>query len=107
MAVDKDALLKLKVAAKTIDVAGVGEFSYRGLTRTEAIGLQDITGGVQAQDVELFALCVLDPKLTREEWTELSDQLPAGLLEPLSTAIAEASGADPGAAKAAYQRFRK
>jgi hypothetical protein len=106
MAVDKDTLLKLKVSAKKITIEGVGEFEYRGLSRNEAIGMHEIEGGVQVQDAELFALCVLDPKLTREEWSELADQLPASLLEPLSTAIAEASGADVGAAKASYKRFR-
>lgn len=106
MAVDIDTLRKLTVSAKTIDVPGVGEFRYRGLTRNEAVGMAEVEGGVAVQESRLLALCVVEPKLTEAEWSELGDTLPAGVLAPLAEAIAEASGADPGAAKAAYARFR-
>lgn len=109
MAVDLDTLRKLKVQAKTIDVPGVGEFRYRGLTRAEMLGMQPAEGEVGRLDIaesKLLALCVVEPEATEAEWAEISGSMPAGLLSPLVEAISSESGADPEAAKQAYQRFR-
>lgn len=107
MAISKADLLKVKVDTRVYVVEGVGEVKYRGLTRGEAVGLQGKQMDASAMDRKLLATAVVDPKLTEEEWGEVADATPAGLLSGLSEAIAEASGMRVADAKAAYAQFRE
>lgn len=109
MGIDKEALRRHRVdrsKALTITIPDVGEFSYRGLTREEAHTLEKTKGTLAEQEAKVFAICVLDPRWSEAEWLEETTELPAGLLEPLTMAITEASGTDAQAAKQAYLRFR-
>lgn len=111
MAIDKDTLLKAKIAAKTIEIPGVGEFRYRGLSRKEALAQagedpKEVMKRLSISEAKLFALCVVEPALTEDEWAQVQDNYEATTFEPLAAAIAEASGADPEAAKQAYKQFR-
>lgn len=105
--IDKTALLAAKVKAQTYEIQGVGEVSYRGLTRAEAVAFQGKEFTPAEMDVKLLALCVTEPDLSEEDWKEIQDTVPAGLLEGLSEAIAEASGMKIAQAKETYARFHK
>lgn len=104
--ISKEDLLRQAVGQHTFTIDGVGEVRYRGLTRGEAVALQGKKMDAAAMDRRLLALAVVEPKLTEDEWQEVSDAVPAGLLEPLSQAIAEASGMRQVDAKEAYAQFR-
>ncbi len=106
MAISKADLLKARVGERVHEIEGVGQVKYRGLTRGEAVGLQGRKMSAAEMDRKLLAVAVLDPKLTEAEWAEVADAVPAGLLESLSQAIAEASGMRVEDAKAAYAQFR-
>lgn len=110
MGIDKAALRKHRIdvaKSEPIVIEGVGEFRYRGLTRAETDQLQKTSGTLAEQEALIFSICVVDPKWTYDEWLEETNELPAGLLEPLTTAITGASGTDADAAKQAYLRFRE
>lgn len=106
MAISKEDLLKAAVGHHTFEIEGVGEVRYRGLTRGEAVKLQGKQMDAAEMDRKLLALAVEEPKLTEAEWGEVADVVSAGLLEPLSRAIAQASGMRVEDAKAAYAQFR-
>ena len=102
----KEDLLRAAVGEHTFTIEGVGEVRYRGLTRGEAVRLQGKKMDAAEMDRKLLATAVTDPKLSEKEWSEVAEVVSAGLLEPLSRAIAEASGMRVEDAKAAYAQFR-
>lgn len=106
MAVSKADLLKAAVGQHTFMIDGVGDVAYRGLTRGEAVSLQGKKMDAAEMDCKLLALAVVEPKLTEAEWAEVSAVVSAGLLEPLSRAIAKASGMAIEDAKETYAQFR-
>ena len=106
MAVTKEDLLKAAVGVQTVHVEGLGDVEYRGLTRSEAHMLQGQKLDSAAADRKLLALAVTGPALSEDEWQEVADKVPAGLLEPVTDAILAASGMRKEDAKAAYAEFR-
>ncbi len=107
MAITKEDLLRAAVGEHTYEIEGVGEVRYRGLTRGEALRVQGKKMSAEDMDCTLLAFAVIEPKLTEREWREVADTVSAGLLEPLSQAIASASGMRAVDAKAAYADFRE
>lgn len=88
------------------ELAGIGTVRCRGLSRKQAASVQGKGMPPEEMDAALLSFGVIDPRLSAEEWMEISTTIPAGLLEPLSQRIAAASGMRMVDPKAAYVRFR-
>ena len=94
---DKAKLLaKRELGYRDVEV-DVGTVRVRALTRTEVVQCRDKTG--KTIDVELIALGMTDPELTKDEAGEWLSTAPAGDYVKVLQAISELSGLSEGADK--------
>lgn len=100
--VDIAALLAPRLPEDTVEIAGIGTFRVRGLSRIEAISVQAGKGTANIER-KMIALGLLEPKLTEDEVGTWMRNAPAGELSPISDRIAELSGMAPGSEKGAYK----
>jgi hypothetical protein len=99
---DKELLFKSRLPEADVDIPGVGTVRVRGLSRIEAMHVQE-ANGTEAQERRILAIGMVDPELTESEVGQWQKASIASELEPVSTKIAELSGLLPGADKATFQ----
>jgi hypothetical protein len=105
MSVDKEALFKPRLPEAEVELPDVGTFRVRGLSRGEALAIQETKGHAYLER-KMVARALLDPVLTEAEVGRWQEASPAGELEPLTDKIQELSGMAEGAQKRAYAQFR-
>lgn len=105
---EQDVKARLFVPSLPVEVyelPDVGEIKIRGLSRLEAIRL-DNAPDAAARDVIIFKAGIVEPALTEAEVRRMMTARPAGELEDLSRRIAELSRLLPGADKEQYKSVR-
>lgn len=95
---DKELLFRSRLPEEDFDLEGVGTIRIRGLSRAEALRLQN-AGSIATQEAQMLSWGVVDPVLTVAEVNRWLDASPAGELEALSLRIGELSGMSQGADK--------
>lgn len=108
MAIDKEELLRKRLAAREYDIEGVGVVRLRALTRAE---VHEMRAGADGPSDELerrmVSAAMVDPALTPDEVRQWQENSPAGELEPLTHEIMRLSGMAKGAPKEAMAQFRE
>lgn len=104
MSFDKELLFKSALPEADVEIPGKGTVRVRGLTRAEAMSLQDVKG-VAAIERKMLALALVDPQLTEAEVGRWQKASAAGEMEPIGAKVQELSGMNEGAAKEAYKEF--
>ncbi len=105
---DKAALLASRgLGTEKVDVPGFGEVEVRGLTRAEALSVQQV-GEIDIAEMErrLLSLALVEPKLTEDEVGQWQQVATAGELQPVAATVERLSGLAVKAVKAEMQRFR-
>jgi len=111
--VDKDLLLKPRLAEDDIEIPGVGTVRVRALSRAEVLLVRKATDNADSIDGprvlvlerKMLAAAMVDPVLTEAEVGRWQQASAAGELEPVTTRIQQLSGLLPESAKAVYQEF--
>lgn len=109
MAIDKAAILGRDTVSgtETITLDGVGEVIVRGLSRAEAIAVQQ-TDDVARRDVLIAAYGLVEPEMTAEDVAAWQRIPGAGReLEQLTMKVAELSGMLEGQPKEVVKKFRQ
>ena len=111
MTVSKEDLLKGRThGVHEVDVPEVGVVTVRPLNRQEATSLR-LMGqeGATLDELEqkMVSMSMVEPKMTPEDVAAWQQASPAGDLEVVTAKIAEISGLNQGAPKAAYKQFRR
>jgi len=104
MAMDKELLFKPRLPEADVDVPGVGTVRVRGLSRAEAMHVQDAKG-TEARERRLVALGMVDPELTEAEVGRWQKASAAAEMEPVTDRITELSGLADESAKEAVKEF--
>lgn len=75
-------------------IEGVGEITYRALSRDEVLNGRERNKGKSTAEIEcyLVSLAMVDPELTPEDVTQWQRVSPAGELERITTQIMRLSG---------------
>ena len=110
---DKDLLLKPRLAEDDIEIPGVGTVRVRALSRAEVLLVRKATDNADSIDGprvlvlerKMLAAAMVDPVLTEAEVGRWQQASAAGELEPVTTRIQQLSGLLPESAKAVYQEF--
>lgn len=100
--IDKELLLKPRLAEQDYEIEGVGTIRIRILSWDEVIEFKDWTsGGQSADDVysQILHKALVDPELTQEEARLWLQNAPGGEIEDLVQQIVRASGLFEGAQK--------
>lgn len=102
---DKEKLLKRRLATDTVPVPGLGEVTVRGLTRAE---VNHIGKGADPLETErrALALGMVEPELTEDEVGVWQDNAPAMEIQPVLQRINELSGLTKQVQKEAYKSLR-
>lgn len=105
--IDKEALLKPRLAEREVEIPGVGSVRVRAMSRAEALGLRNVPPGDLAA-VERYMLRhgLVEPVLTPEEIVQWQQASPGAELDAVVDAIADLSGVKEGAPRQAYDQFR-
>lgn len=105
--IDKETLLKPRLAEREVDIPGLGSVRVRAMSRAEALGMRNLPpGDVVAAERYMLRHGLVEPALTPEEieqWQEIS---PGKELDYVVDAIAELSGVKEDAPRQAYDQFR-
>jgi hypothetical protein len=101
----KAALFTVSLPVEDYELPDVGTIKIRGLSRREAVRL-DNAPDAAARDVIIFRAGIVEPALTENEIRRMMDARPAGELEDLSRRIAELSRLLPGADQEQYKSVR-
>ncbi len=101
---DKELLFKPRLPEADVDVPGVGTVRVRGLSRAEAMHVQDVKG-TEARERRLVSLGMVDPELTEAEVGKWQKASKASELEPVTEKITELSGLLESSAKEAVKAF--
>lgn len=104
--IDRDALLKPRLAERQVAIDGVGTVRVRALSRVESARLVDYKTDPDAAERYVLALGVVEPELSEDDvrsWQEATDG--AEILTVLD-AIFDLSGLKETALKEAAKRFR-
>lgn len=102
---DKEVLFAPRLAEEDLEIPGIGTVRVRGLSRAEAMKMQNC-GSVEAQERLMISLGVVEPKLTEAEAGRWQKAAPAGELQPVSEAIGRLSGLVVDGDKEAYKSLR-
>ena len=100
--VDKELLFKPRLPEADIEVPGIGTVRVRGLSRIEAIHVNEASG-TEAIERRIIALGMVDPPLTEAEAGRWQKAATGGELDAVSTKIGELSGMLATSEKAAYK----
>jgi hypothetical protein len=109
--VDKDLLLKPRLAEADVEIPDVGTVRVRALSRAEVLLVRKATDNADSIDGpralvlerKMLATALLDPVLSESEVGEWQKVSAAGELEVVSRRIQELSGMLEDSAKAAYK----
>jgi len=109
--VDKELLLKPRLAEDDVEIPGVGTVRVRALSRAEVLLVRKATDNADSIDGpralvlerKMLATAMVDPVLTEAEVGQWQEASGAGELEPVTYRIQELSGMLEGSAKAAYK----
>lgn len=102
---DKDLLLKPRLAEEDVPIPGVGTVRVRALSRGEVMAARKATDdnpdGPRLLTLErkMLALAMVDPKLTESEVGEWQKAAGAGELDIVTEVVQRLSGLDKGADK--------
>lgn len=113
MTVSRDDLFRLRLDTTQVEVAGLGVFKIRALSREEVLGFRKVKtdeglslgDDAAAMECHMVAAALVDPELTVEDVARWQRVSPVGELEVLTDAIAQVSGMNTGAVKEAVKRF--
>lgn len=105
MAIDKEELLKKRLAARDFEIEGVGTVRIRSLTRAELLEIKGEELPMVVMDRKLIAASMVDPALTEDEVRQWQENSSPSELEPLTEAIMRLSGLAKEAPKEAYKEF--
>jgi len=87
-----------------------GKVRVRGMSRTEALGVQMARHNDQlAEEIErrMLAMCMINPPMTKSQAGDWMDASPGGELEPITDKIAVLSGMRKESAKEAVIEFER
>lgn len=101
----KDALFAIVPTVEDYELPDVGVIKIRGLSRIEAVRL-DNAPDATARDVIIFKAGIVEPLLTEAEVRRMMGARSAGDLENLSRRIATLSKLMPGADQEQYKSIR-
>lgn len=104
--IDREALLKSRLAEEVVAIAGVGEVRIRSLSGSEVTRIREFKDDVAAGEEYVLTRAVIDPVLTPPDvraWREAAGHLE---LAAVLTAIFELSGLGEEALKEAAKSFR-
>lgn len=92
--IEKELLLKPRLAEEDYDIAGVGPVRLRSLSWEECSEFQQLTGEGLAGEVyaKALAAALVDPAITVEEAATLLGNAPGGEVEALVNHIFKLSG---------------
>lgn len=100
----KARLLKPRIGEEEVTLPGLGIVRVRGLTRVEALKVQEQPGPRQ-YDAMTIALGMVNPKFSFDEALQWQEASPAGEIDPVTDKIAALSGMTKTSAKEAYRKF--
>lgn len=104
MTVDKEALFKPRLPEADVEVEGLGTVRVRGLSRAEAMKVQNLSG-TAAIERAMLSMAMVAPKLSEGEVRQWQEASIAGEIEPVTNKVAELSGMTETAAKDAYKEM--
>jgi hypothetical protein len=87
-----------------VPIPGVGDVEVRGLTRWEAMHVQNMKNQIQ-KEIKTISLAMLDPAMTEADVAAWMKAGGAGEFEDLSQKIKELSGTGEKADSKEYERF--
>jgi hypothetical protein len=111
--VDKDLLLKPRLAEADVEIPGLGTVRVRALSRAEVLLVRKATDNAEGIDGpralvlerKMLATAMVDPVLTEAEVGQWQQASAAGELEPVTRRIQELSGMLETSAKEAVKEF--
>lgn len=108
MTVDKERLLKPRLAEREVEVPGVGTVRVRSLSRSEVIRMGTLGRDGDFDGAETFALAcgMVDPALAEHEAREWRRNASSDEVEPVLEAITQMSALGDDALKEAVHTFR-
>lgn len=104
--IEREAFLKATTSSEVIALPSLGDVRVRGLTRAEAVGLQDVKDNPRALECRIIALGLVEPALSAadvEAWYESAD---AGHTDLIVDAVQRLSGLGKGADKSGVSGVR-
>jgi hypothetical protein len=102
----REEILAKAVDHEVVKLPSGGEVEVRGLTRDEALEVQEAEG-THARDNTTISLGMVNPKLTVDEVAAWAKTAPAADSIEISRAIARLSGMTEGAGKSGPARSRR
>lgn len=102
----REEILAKAVDQEVVTLPSGGKVKVRGLTRDEALQVQE-ADGTAARDNTIIALGLVDPVLTVEDVAAWAVTAPAADSIEISQAIARLSGMQEGAGKSGPPRTRR
>jgi len=102
----REEILAKAVGHEVVDLPSGGQVKVRGLTRDEALQVQE-ANGTAARDNTTIALGLVEPALSVEEVATWAKTAPAADSIEISRAIARLSGMVEGAGKSGPARARR
>lgn len=112
---DKELLLKPRLAEEDLEIPGVGVVRLRALSRAEAVEARERnrTGDepgdvdVDAYEADMIAMALVDPAMTAEEVARWGEVAPAGEWVLVVEKVRELSGTGEEAAKSGVPANRQ
>lgn len=104
--IDRDALLKSRLAELVYEIPGVGEVRIRSLSGNETAQIPGFRDDVAAGEEFVLCRAVVDPILTPADVRAWRESAPYDELAGVLTAIFELSGLGETALKDAVKSFR-
>jgi hypothetical protein len=104
--IDRDALLKSRLAERVVSIPGVGEVRIRSLSGSEVAKIPEYKTDVAAGEEYVLCRAVIDPVLTPPDVRAWREAAPHDELAAVLTAIFELSGLGEEALKEAAKSFR-
>lgn len=109
MVLSREEILARKVTGlktEPFTIEGVGDVVIRGLTRNEALAVQECETTADKDNL-MIACGLVEPKMSQGDIAEWGGEEQAGTLVKLSQRIAELSGLVEGAGKSGVSRARR
>ena len=110
MSINKEALVKKRVAEREVEIPDVGSVRVRALTRAEVLELGIAPGAVATMDVaeaeqKMLSKAMVDPEMTVDDIREWQASSPAMEINTVFEAVLELSGLKKGQAKELIKQF--
>ena len=104
--IDRDGLLKSRLAERVVEVPGVGEIRIRSLSGEEVARIPEFKEDVHAGEEFVLTRAVVDPVLTPPDVRAWRQSAPHSELAAVLTEIFDLSGLGEEALKEAAKSFR-